>query len=292
MIKMVARPSLVLLALLLIACGAGTGSSPTPGASATAGPTGAPSPTPTSVPNANVAVVRIEQTGGMLPPWETMRWYPSVVLYGDGRLILQGPQIEIYPGPALPNLQVTHVSQRGVEQVLQWAAEAGLQGEDRQLGDPILDSGVTLFTVVSATGTHHTSVTTMASARPEIGALVAFQTLMLDLRSWLPNDIAGAETPYAWDRLRIISFPGDPNNQPDPNLVSIVDWPLGGISTIGKSFGEPVTYRCGLIEGDDLATLRPLLEQANELTLWRSDDVTYQLYLHPLLPDDEACPGF
>ena len=56
-----------------------------------------------------MAIVRIEQQGGMLPQWETLRWYPStVVLYDDGRLIIQGPQIEIYPGPALPNLQVTH----------------------------------------------------------------------------------------------------------------------------------------------------------------------------------------
>jgi len=26
--------------------------------------------------------------------------------------------------------------------------------------------------------------------------------------------------------------------------------------------------------------------------MYRSADVTYQLYLHPLLPDDVACPGF
>jgi hypothetical protein len=35
-----------------------------------------------------------------------------------------------------------------------------------------------------------------------------------------------------------------------------------------------------------------VFEAANELTLYDSADVTYQLYLHPLLPDDEACPGF
>jgi hypothetical protein len=77
-----------------------------------------------------VAVIRIEQTGGMMPPWETMRWYPIMALYGDGRLVTQGPQIEIYPGPALPNLQVVHFSQHGVEQALAWAAEAGLHGAD------------------------------------------------------------------------------------------------------------------------------------------------------------------
>ncbi len=46
-----------------------------------------------------------------------------------------------------------------------------------------------------------------------------------------------------------------------------------------------------MVEGDDLATLRPMLERASELTLWRSEDVLYQLYLHPLLPDEAVCPG-
>ena len=41
-----------------------------------------------------------------------------------------------------------------------------------------------------------------------------------------------------------------------------------------------------------LAAALPLFQTANELTLYESADVTYQLYLHPLLPDDEACPGF
>ena len=35
----------------------------------------------------------------------------------------------------------------------------------------------------------------------------------------------------------------------------------------------------------------PLLQQANELTLWESEDTLYQLRLRPLLPDEAACPG-
>jgi hypothetical protein len=36
----------------------------------------------------------------------------------------------------------------------------------------------------------------------------------------------------------------------------------------------------------------PLFQAANELTLFEADDELFQFYLHPLLPDDEACPGF
>lgn len=227
-----------------------------------------------------------------MPPWETLRWYPSVVLYADGRLITLGPQVELYPGPALPNLVVTHFSQHAIEQVLQWATEAGLSGEDRQLGPMILDAGSTIFTVTSPAGTHHTSVTDMSAGDPEIGALRQFMDVMTALRQWLPEDVASDETPYLWDRLRVISFPGDAGNLPDPNLATTVDWPLSSPATRGQSWGEPADYRCWELSGDELETVRSLFTQANELTLYKADDVTYQFYLHPLLPDDEACPGF
>ena len=224
----------------------------------------------------------------MLPPWVTLGFYPTVVLYADGRLIMQGPQIEIYPGPALPNLQVTHVSQAGVEQVLTWAEEAGLKGPDRQLGELLLDAGQTVFTVVSPDGTHHTSVTDLSASDPEIRAVAHFQEVMLDLRSWIPDEIAGADEPYAFDRLRVISSEADPAAIVDPQLSSTLEWPLDTpLADLGTSMSEPANYRCGLIEGDDLAALMPLLQQANELTLWQSDDTLYQLELRPLLPDEE-----
>jgi hypothetical protein len=237
-----------------------------------------------------VAVVRIEQKGGLLPQWETLRWFPTVVLYDDGRLIVQGPQIEIYPGPALPNLQVTHLTQAGIDQVLAWAKEAGLHGPDRQLGEQMMDAGSTVFTVVSTDGTHQTSVTDMTASGADIGAVNQFQNVMLDLRTYLPNDVVGDDEPYAFDRLRLISFAADPTTI-DPQLSTTIEWPLDQpISALGDSLSEPANYRCALIDGADLQTLMPLFERSNELTLWQSEDTLYQFYLRPLLPDEEACP--
>lgn len=284
---------LALFALLAVACTGTGGPSASPGASATPAATATTAPSPSPVGNADMAVIRIEQTPGMLPPWESMRWYPSVALYGDGRLITLGPQIDIYPGPALPNLQVTHFSQHAVEQALAWAAEAGLHGEDRQLGPMILDAGATLFTVVSSTGTQHTSVTDMSATDPEISALREFQDVMNSLATWLPADVASDAAPFQFDRMRVISFPADPGSLPDPAFATTVDWPLiSDLATLGVSWSEPAQYRCFEVAGDDLATALPVFAAANELTLYESEGVTYQLYLHPLLPDDEACPGF
>jgi hypothetical protein len=156
----------------------------------------------------------------------------------------------------------------------------------------LLDAGALVFAVVTSNGTHHTSVSDLSVNDPAINALRQFQDVMTGLASWLPEDVASESAPYQWDRLRLISFPSDPASLPDPNLARVVDWPLADLATLGVSWSEPAQYRCFGLVGNELATARPVFEAANELTLYRSADVTYQLYLHPLLPDDEACPGF
>jgi hypothetical protein len=305
MTELRSRPILGLLAFLLLAActsapGASTppaspGSSQAPSASpAPSGtPTASPSPsaTPSGVPNASQVVVRIEQLGGFLAPQATLQMYPSVAVYADGRVITQGPQIDLYPGPALPNLLVTHITQHGLDQILQWAQDAGLTGEDRFLGRPMPDAGNIVFTVVTADGVRHTTtVADLTGSDAEITAVRRFQDVMLNLRSWLADDIASDETPYVYDRLRVISSPADPNTLPDPGLATTRDWPLAPIDTLGQPMTIGEGFRCAVIAGDDLATLLPAAQEANQLTLWQSGDQLYQLILHPLLPDDEDCP--
>ena len=237
-------------------------------------------------------MVKIDQVGGFIAPWVTLNRYPSVVLYDDGRLIVQGPQAELYPGPALPNLQVTQLTPAGVQQVLQWASDAGLKGEDRFLGQPNGDLGVTQFAVVQPSGPHTTSVTDMASDTPEVGALRTFQDIMLNIRQWLPNEVVGDDVPYDFDRLRILAAPATATDMADPALVTVVAWPLDEpLADIGILVDEAGGNRCAEITGTDLDALKPVLEAATELTLFQSGDATYAVKPHPLLPDEEACPA-
>jgi hypothetical protein len=55
-------------------------------------------------------VLRVFTGGGFTSLEWSLREMPQISIYGDGRLIVQGPVIEIYPGPALPNLQVSHLT--------------------------------------------------------------------------------------------------------------------------------------------------------------------------------------
>jgi hypothetical protein len=120
------------LALLLAACNSGGTVPPTatpPGATSSPGSSAGPGAIahPTG---ADDLVLRMEIGGGLVAPGWILSQLPLVSVYGDGRVITQGPQIEIYPGPALPNLLVSRVSEDGLQQILAAARDAGLVGPD------------------------------------------------------------------------------------------------------------------------------------------------------------------
>lgn len=303
--------ALAALAVTLVSCTSGgfpPTSSPDPGRS----PWDDGSPAPTSgagvivhPTGANELVLREDTDGGFVAPGWILSHVPQISIYGDGRVITEGAQIAIYPGPALPSLVVSRVSEAGLQKILASAAEAGLLGEDASYPYPgIMDAGTTTF-VVNAGGVTHTvsayalglgedpSVLppTEAAARAD---LAAFSAKLGDLREWLGSDVVSVETPYVFDAIRIYAQEAKPVAQDSGLTPTVVDWPL---ATPLASFGTPFRptmeppMRCGVVTGDDLATLRPALEGANQLTYWQSGGLTYALTLRPLLPDESGCPA-
>ena len=252
----------------------------------------------------NDLVLKVETGGGFVAPAAHFKESPSFALYGDGRQITQGPQIEIYPGPALPNLQVTRITEDGVQAILEAAKTAGLLGPDRKYEFmTISDAPTTTFTAVAAGGRHVISVYALSEATGAGGqgippaelqarrALAGFLGKLGDLGSWLPKGSVTDEGGYSPDELRI--FVLDQAANPEPGLEQKpVDWPLAQPLA---SFGQPVTNgpegRCGSVSGDDLKTLLPLAEKANELTPWQSAGTSYSLVFRPLLPDEDGCEG-
>jgi hypothetical protein len=252
----------------------------------------------------NDLVLKVETGGGFVAPATHFKEFPSFALYGDGRLIVQGAQIEIYPGPALPSLQVTRISEEGIQAILEGAQAAGLLGPDKHYDFmTISDAPTTTFTTVAEGGRHVVSVYALgesaAAGNQGISpgelqareALAAFQGKLGDLGSWLPQGSLTEEGPYRFEELRI--FVLDQSASPEPGLEQKpVDWPL---SPPLASFGQPVTNgpegRCGSVSGDDLKSLLPLAEKANELTPWQSGGTDYTLVLRPLLPDENGCEG-
>jgi hypothetical protein len=279
-------------ALLVAACRTG----------ATAGPTESPGIThPTGEAD---LVVRIENGGGFLAPAYALRQLPWLSIYGDGSVMVLGPQVEIYPGPALPNVVTFRISQQGLQKVLEEALAAGLLGADAQYQYPgIADAGTTTFTVAAGGKRHVVSAYALSEGGPNDAqldpdtlraraALLAFQQRALDLRSWLGSAVVEPESAYRFAALRIFVAPPQPTDQ--QIQASYVDWPL---TTPLASFGAPVgnlnmgDARCAVVSGDELARLLPAVQSSNELTLWRSGGTEYQLILRPLLPDESGCPA-
>jgi hypothetical protein len=317
---------LAIVATLLLACGdeedlgdngaSGDGqASPT----TTNPPPGSPTTAPDQIAHptgADDLVLRIEDVGGFVPQDYLLTRLPTFSLFGDGCYVVPGPVIEIYPPPALPNLQETCLNEEGVQEILTRAQEAGLLDGDAEYGlDTVADASTAVFTtnaggvstVVSAYALGIDEVPDPSLTPEEQAArekLAAFAAEISDITSWMPaNMIVAAEHPYEIGRMQIVTLPADAENAPvapediEPQELA---WPLDGDAATPAAgagqglaeFGEPYWlegYRCGVVEGDDLATLMPALQEANVLTRWTSDGGAYVLYLRPLFPDEAGC---
>ena len=99
-------------------------------------------------------VLRVEQTGGFLPPTTIAARLPMVSVYADGRVFTEGPVAAVYPGPALPNVQVGEIDAAEVQALVDRALDAGV-AESGDLGTPsVADAPSTRFTVVTTQETH------------------------------------------------------------------------------------------------------------------------------------------
>ena len=95
-------------------------------------------------------VLQVTSGGGFVPIEYNLTLVPQFSLYGDGTVIVTGPVIAIYPGPALPNLQTARVSEETVQAILSAAREAGLFANDVDYGRPQITDVPTTIIAISA----------------------------------------------------------------------------------------------------------------------------------------------
>lgn len=241
-------------------------------------------------------VVRIDVGGGLMPREAALSNLPTVSVYADGRVITQGPQIAIYPSPALPNLLVSEVSEEGLERIGEAARDAGLDGPDRHYENPtIADAPTTTFLFVDDEGRHVTSVEALEIG-PEPPAeirdrLVTFRDRITGLRTWLGEDAISEEQTYEPEAMAVYVIPPmDTDPEVPPNEL---EWPLGTpLSAVGEEIERPgASIRCGVVSGDDLDTLLERAREATQITRWISEGEARSLVLRPLLPDESSCPA-
>jgi hypothetical protein len=227
---------------------------------------------------------------------------PSAALFGDGRLIRPGPQVELYPGPALPVFSVTQLNDSGVQAILTQAGASGIIGADQELRFPVVKNPpITVFVVFVAGVRHQTIVEALDEVQPDDPrlspaslkqreAMKVLIALVTNPRAGLAGDVVGDDTPYEPKALRLIISPVDPSAEPNPVPPTTRDWPLAtGLAGFGAALKDAPNVRCGTVEGADFATLYPLAKESNELTRWASGGVEYTVRFRPLLPGESGC---
>jgi hypothetical protein len=247
---------------------------------------------------ASDVVIRISTGGGFVPLEYNYTLIPEFTLYGDGRIIVTGPTTLEYPGKALPNLQTTVVSENVIQAMLAAAKETKLFQNGFDYGQPgVTDVGTTTITI-NADGTTYTS-NVYALGFEDGGSLTMDQqqarAAVNTLRGNLTDPSTLADVQPVWEdydftALKVFSRAVDTTLSTAPTDIqpNHLPWPLADLATAGQAVENGQGLRVVVISGDDLATLKPLLQQATQITLWESGGSQYNLFFRPLLPDEAA----
>ncbi len=243
----------------------------------------------------DAVVFQMTSVGGFAMPSALASRIPSISVYGDGRVISEGPTTLIYPGPALPNLQVHPIAPEDVSTLLESARAAGVDGAV-DFGTPALaDVPTTRFTVRGPNGTEQIDVPALTEAGGDASGLTpdqraartqlrAFVTsLTSDSGPLAPTQGASAQ-PYVPTMLAGITEPyTDPEGLGQPEVA----WP--GPTLPGEPLGTANGPGCVTVTGDALQTLLAAAAEATAAAPWTSDGKSWLVQLRPLLPNETSC---
>jgi hypothetical protein len=230
-----------------------------------------------------------------IPPVNLFTMGSSAVIDGAGMYVVPGAVPAIYPGPLVTPLFARRVSDAGRETIVGWAEELGLLTGTADFTDGgAIPGGLTGTIELTVDGrlVTITGIPDMVAPDPVPGSAQAFAELwrrVASLPETLPGEV-GPETPYVPSGYALLVGPPP---MPEAGIpANIADWPLDvPVST----FGGPVqdgSYRCGLVEGEDAATLAPALVAANQLTQWVQDpatSATFGLTVRPIVAGENPC---
>lgn len=273
-------------------------------------PTPSPSPSPSS--STGIAhktghsdlVLRITITGGFINPATQLYALPEIAIYGDGTVLAK--DLSDRPTePAVPPLTVTAISERGLQEILAAAGDAGLLGKNGQYSGGIMpEASTTVFALTAEGHTHTISVVALgkpggdASTQEIRDKLAALEIALQDVPSMVgPDNVTATQASFQPLGLEVFVAADDSVPAPGKPLA----WP---ISTPLDSFGQPIArgdnsgggirqpdLRCGIVTGSDLAALLPILATAAPDSVWNSMGSLYMLTIRPELPDELTCPG-
>lgn len=224
---------------------------------------------------ADEVVVEIAFEGGFMTPEMAFAQLPTLLVTGEGRQFTLGPQIEIYPQPLLPNVLASEIGEDGIQRLLDLAAEHGLLTQrEYERNDMIADAADTVVRISANGETYEHRAYALGLDGEETGDRAELHEFVQAATSELAMD----EATYEPENYLIRATPVEDTSGYDVE-PTIVDWPAE------SSFALADAGECAEVPAE---SVHELFADANQLTFFVQDDVTYQLSVKPQLPGD-AC---
>ncbi|AGL18422.1 hypothetical protein [Actinoplanes sp. N902-109] len=248
---------------------------------------GTPSSAPPVATTPDALLVRVQQTGGFVSADQRAGRLPATSVYADGRVIFEGPVTAIYPGPALPNVQVVAISPEQAQQFADQAVKAGVsKGTD--FGRPgVADAPATRITAGGQTVT----VEALGEARTDDPRLTdAQKQARTELKAFLDTlDKVKSGAPVAYEPTAVAAVVGVYHDPGDTTVEKprTVAWP--GPALPGAVLAKNTGLTCVTATGDQASAVLDAAARANAATPWSSGGKVWSVRLRPLLPDETSC---
>lgn len=232
-------------------------------------------------------LLQIRSEGGFAPVEFVLGRGPTFTLLANGQLIHEGPVAAVYPGPLLPNYQVTTVEDDQIRAVLELVEKMGLPDIEDERDDSanefVADATTEVVTYWDENGTHRYSVYALG-IEPDPNE--ERSRVFLELIELLGELTASSPSePFDGERVQVIAGIGFA----DPEITDVRDWPLED-----RDFSDwtvlPNQWMCKMYGPEVLGAF----EDATQATEWTHPDPmmdadSYKLVVRPLHPGEPDC---
>jgi hypothetical protein len=232
---------------------------------------------------ADEVVLRIADEGGFVPAGTAFQNLPTLLVTGDGRMIVQGALPAIYPGPLLPNLQVRDVTEAGIQNLLDFAAEYGLLTENTYENPTNIADAPDTVVTIAANGEvyeHRAYALGLGGAGVDSGESDEFRRALANFVAAATDEFAagelGAPEPYTSDTYLV--WPMLMSDDVQWEIVPTIEaWPSDAPALVDRQCLEvPAEVVADLFAG------------ATQLSMFTSDDQQFMLAVKPLIPGDSC----
>ena len=226
-------------------------------------------------------VVSIGYEGGFVPVGVAFANLPNLLVTGDGTAIVTGPQIAIYPGPLLPNLQQGRLDEATIQELLRSADEHGLLAPvEYARNDLIADASDAVVRIEANGGSFEHRAYALGLEEETDPARAALQAFVEEATAIADETLAAAPTtPYVSDSFLVQARPATAAELGDEIEPTVVPWPASlGVPLATADFCATIPWADG----------EALFADATQATLFDDGGTTYQLTVVPRLPGREC----